>query len=152
MRANHTSGIGCFLGPISHSLIISSCSCLLTKSSKLLGIVLPLTPPLPLQQTTSPPFSRELIFHNHTVVNILFFGETNGLPPFVVPVVMRAFRMYSPCLEQGGAERSLTQDTSPRMLPGACSPGYCADDNDHNPSVSDAKYISIHQYTKTILC
>ena len=27
----------------------------------------------------------------------------SGLPPFLVPVVMRVYRTYSPCLEQGGA-------------------------------------------------
>ncbi len=26
-----------------------------------------------------------------------------GLPPFLVPVVMRVYHTYSPCLEEGGA-------------------------------------------------
>ena len=26
-----------------------------------------------------------------------------GLPPFYVPVVMRVYHTYSPCLEEGGA-------------------------------------------------
>jgi len=28
---------------------------------------------------------------------------TTGLSPFLVPVVMRVYRTYSPCLEEGGA-------------------------------------------------
>jgi integrase len=29
--------------------------------------------------------------------------DASGLPLFLIPVVMRVYRTYSPCLEQGGA-------------------------------------------------
>ena len=35
--------------------------------------------------------------------SIEYLRSYGGLPPFYVPVVMRVYRTYSPCLEQGGA-------------------------------------------------
>jgi hypothetical protein len=75
-----------------------------------------------------------------------------GLPPFYVPVVMRVYHTYSPCLEEGGAWRSLAQDTSSQTLPGPYNPSCCAADSDYNPSANDRQHISIHQYTETIPC
>jgi len=62
-----------------------------------------------------------------------------GLPPFYVPVVMRVYHTHSPCLEEGGAWRSLAQDTSSRKPPGPYSPSCCAVDSDYN------RFASIHK-------
>jgi len=47
---------------------------------------------------------------NTTWANKWFFGRvseedisTVGLPLFYVPVIMRVYHTYSPCLEEGGA-------------------------------------------------
>jgi RNA polymerase sigma factor (sigma-70 family) len=39
--------------------------------------------------------------------------DSDGLPPFLVPVVMGVSCTYSPCLEEGGACRSTTERMSP---------------------------------------
>jgi hypothetical protein len=47
------------------------------------------------------------LFHFYEVVIVYkifaFCGLATGLPLFSVPVVMRVYHTYSPCLEEGGA-------------------------------------------------
>ena len=65
---------------------------------------------------------------------------------------MRVVHNNSPCLEEGGGNRSLAQDTQLQMPPGPYNPGYYAADSDYNPSASDLQHILAHQYLKTALC
>ena len=95
------------------------------------------------------PSSKCLIF---LAFSFLWHVALGALPLFFVPVVMRIFRTYSSCLEEGGSQRSLAQDTWPRMLPGTCNSSCYAADSDYNPSANDPQHISVRQYVKTILC
>jgi hypothetical protein len=91
------------------------------------------------------------IFTLFSAVSIKKHRFYSGLPLFLVPVVMRVHRIHSPCLVQGGAQRSLAQDIGSQTLPWSYTQGYYAVGN-YNPSASDQQHISPHQYAGTIPC
>jgi hypothetical protein len=69
---------------------------------------------LPVKETTESDGGIQLLFIDYGHVQTRVVSD---LPPYIGPVLMRVVHNNLACLEEGGGNRSLAQDASPRTPP-----------------------------------